>query len=139
MLYASTKMLQLAPRVRLQPYLNGGINFDADDVGGSDARYGVGLDCRVAERFTAAAAVLGRHQFGRLAPRGSFDVPRLGGAESPLFGLRGRRADLYDFSVGGRVDLWRDIVMGFANVIIPLNDDGVRAAVIPTVGIEATF
>ena len=57
----------------------------------------------------------------------------------PLFGLHGDRPDLYDVSIGARVNLWRDLLIGFANVILPLNRDGIRADVIPLVGLEATF
>jgi hypothetical protein len=49
------------------------------------------------------------------------------------------RADIFDLSVGGRLNVWRDTVFGFANAIVALNDDGVRSDVIPTVGLEATF
>jgi hypothetical protein len=139
MLYVSTRTWQLAPAVRLQSYLNGGVNLDAEDVDRSEARWGVGLDVGFAERLTAAVAVLGRHPFQRIAPAGFFDVARVDGTTQPLFGLQGERPDLYDLSVGGRVNLWRDTLIGFANVILPLNDDGVRADFIPLVGLEATF
>jgi len=144
MLYASTRSLEVGHRVHLQGYFNGGIDLDADDVGSSEGRYGLGLDCGVLERFTAAVAFLARHPFRRIARPGFFDFQRFDRARNPgmtlpIFGLRGERPDLYDLSVGGRVNLWRDVVIGFANVIVPLNDDGVRADVIPLVGIEATF
>jgi hypothetical protein len=35
--------------------------------------------------------------------------------------------------------LWRDTVIGFANVLLPLNDDGFPSNVIPLVGEEAAF
>ena len=41
--------------------------------------------------------------------------------------------------MGARVNLWRDRLMGFADAILPLNDDGFRADVIPLVGIEMIF
>lgn len=64
---------------------------------------------------------------------------RQDGSVRPLFGIRGTRPDIYDFSLGGRVNLWRDTLIAFANVIVPLNDDGVRSLVIPTAGVELTF
>jgi hypothetical protein len=144
MLYASTRPVRAGPWLQFQGYLNGGVNFDAEDVPASEGRYGVGLDCRVAERVTAAVAFLARHPFRRIGEAGIFDLRRVtrGGGQpltAPLFGFRGERADFYDLSVGGRVNLWRDTLLATANVLVPLNDDGFRSDVIPLVGIEATF
>jgi hypothetical protein len=47
--------------------------------------------------------------------------------------------DYYDLSIGGRIDLWRDTIIGFVNAIVPLNRDGFRSDVIPLAGIEAAF
>ena len=51
----------------------------------------------------------------------------------------GMRIDLYDLSVGGRVDSWHTQVFAFVNAIVPLNRDGFRSDVIPLGGLEATF
>ena len=83
--------------------------------------------------------MLGRHPLRRVAPAGFFDFERKDGSVRPLFGLTGERSDLYDFSFGGRVNLWRDTLFGFANVIVPLNDEGIRSDAIPTFGLEASF
>ena len=63
--------------------------------------------------------------------------PSLGAA--PLFGIEGERPDYYDFSIGGRVSVWRDTVIAFANAVIPLNDAGIRTGVIPLAGVEVAF
>jgi len=144
MLYASTKSFRIWRWLELQPYLNAGVNFDTNDVGQSEGRYGVGLDAGIPERFTAAVAFLGRHPFGRIARPGAFDIARIDPRTDarltlPLFGIRGGRPDFYDLSIGGRVNLWRDTLIGFVNAIVPLNADGFRSDVIPLVGIEATF
>ena len=86
-----------------------------------------------------AAAVLARHSFGPTTPAGFFDLKRSDGTVRPLFGLQGGRTDVVDFSFGGRVDVWRDRLLAFANVLVPPNRDGVRADAIPTVGLEAIF
>ena len=57
----------------------------------------------------------------------------------PLFGIEGGRPDIYDFAVGGRLDVWRDRVLVFASVLLPLNRAGARADVVPLAGMEATF
>jgi len=139
LLYASGKAVEITRAVALQPYFNAGVNFDTEDVGSSEARWGVGLDAAIVGRITLAVAVLGRHPFRRLAPAGFFTLKRQDGSERPLFGINGDRPDLYDVSLGTRVNLWRDTVIGFANAILPLNDDGVRSNVIPTIGVEIAF
>lgn len=143
MLYLSSRAWRPVGWARLAGYLNGGVDLVADDVDASEGRWGVGLDCGVTDGATIGLAVLGRHPFQRLAPPGFFDVvrvlpgPSLGTA--PLFGIEGERPDYYDFSVGGRVNVWRDTVIAFANAVIPLNDAGIRTDVIPLVGAEVAF
>src|SRR5207244_2398749 len=60
------------------------------------------------------------------------------GAASAL-ALERDRDSAYVLSLGGRVDLWRDTVFGFVDVILPLNRDGFRSDVIPLLGVEAAF
>jgi len=143
LLYASTRAWRPLPWARLTAYLNGGVDLVADDVDASEGRWGVGLDWGITDGATIGLSVLGRHPFKRLASPGFFDVvrvlpgPRLGTA--PLFGIEGERPDYYDFSAGGRVNIWRDTVIAFANAVVPLNDAGIRTGVIPLVGLEAAF
>ena len=154
LLYASTPPVSAARSIRLQAYVNAGIGVNASDLGRSEGRYGVGLDCHVGDRFTAAAAVLGRNPFERQSPPGVFDLRRCSRRDAsggrcvradgeelpaPFLGLRGGRPDFYDLSVGARVSLWRDRLLGFVDAILPVNADGFRADVIPLVGIEMTF
>src|SRR5262249_13717096 len=130
----------MARSMHLLGYLNAGVNVDAQDAGSSEGRWGVGLDCGLGERGTLAIAVSGRHAFESLLPPGTTTFPHPPDfRERALFGIEGGRADIYDFSIGGRINLWRDELIGFANVILPLNRDGVRADMIPTAGIETTF
>jgi len=137
--YLSSRPLRVAGAIQVQAYLNAGITFRTDDVSESDATYGVGIDCGVPERATAAVAFLGRSDFARIAPAGSLSFRRSDGTSRPIFGIEDRRGDVLDLSIGGRANLWRGIVIGFANVIVALNDDGVRSDVIPMIGVEASF
>jgi len=143
LLYASTRTWRPASWARLTGYVNGGVNFVVEDVDASEGRWGVALDWGITDGTTIGLAFLGRHQFERLAPPGFFDVVRVlpdgNLAVAPLFGIEGERPDYYDFSVGGRVNLWRDTIIAFANVVVPLNDAGIRTEVIPLVGLEAAF
>jgi hypothetical protein len=149
---ASTRVFQPAPWARLQGHFNGAIALDTEDVGNSEARWGFGFDWGVTDSLTAGIAFLAQNQFERVAPEGTFTVPRCQAdlvtcAADPsvrvgtqqLYGLSGARPDYYDFSIGGRGALWKDTIFAFVNVAIPLNDGFVRTDPIPLVGLEATF
>jgi hypothetical protein len=152
LLYANTRRFPLAGRVAVQFFLNGGVDLNIDDVDLSQGRFGVGADFAMADVLTLSVAFLGREPFHGFTPAGSFDVPRYrpsnqtcrpdstrGCPLAPLFGLETVRPSYYSLSLGGRVNVWRDMVFGFANVLVPLNDEGIKTGVIPLVGIEATF
>jgi hypothetical protein len=138
-LYASTPLVTLAPLVRVQGYLNAGLDLTPEDTSRGEGRYGVGVDIMLATRVTLSVAFLAREPFARLVPPGTMNVPRANGPPSPIFGLSPGHPSYYDVSVGGRVNLWRDTVFLIGNVVVPANRDGVRASVIPLIGIEATF
>lgn len=153
MLYASSRAVPIGAAFTLRAYLNGGIAFETGDVGASEPRWGLGLDVGLVDRVTVGIGVVGRHPLRRIAPAGAYSVVRCTGtrdqclgdpgpsqlSEAPLFGISGQRPDLYDFSGGARIALWRDTILAFANVLIPLNRDGARADVIPLFGMEAIF
>jgi hypothetical protein len=139
-LYASTPVVTLAPPIRAQGFVNAGLDLTPQDSSRSEGRWGVGVDIMFATRLTLSVALLGREPFARLLQPGTLDVTRADGSRSPIFGLRPGQPSYYDVSIGGRVNLWRDSVFGIFNVVVPANpDQGVRASVIPLVGIEATF
>jgi len=143
-LYGATPSYALRPGVRLQGYGNGGVGFDVADAERSEARFGFGVDCALGERATVAAAVLGREAFAGIAPPGFFDVERVDPAtgrhfRAPLLGLQRDRVSAYDLSLGGRVELWRDTLFGYVDVLLPINDDGFRSDVVPLIGLEAAF
>jgi hypothetical protein len=163
LLYASTRRFPIGGPVAIQGFVNGGVDLNIDDVDRSEGRFGAGIDLSVGERATLSLAFLGREPFYSFTAPGFFDVPRFTGANStcqfvnqpgsprngrlipgtcqraPLFGLETARASYYTLSIGGRVNLWRDTVFGFANVLIPLNDQGIHTDPIPLLGLEATF
>ena len=138
-LYASTPLVTLAPLVRAQAFFNAGLDLTPQDSSRGEGRYGIGIDVLLATRVTLSVAFLAREPFGRLVPPGTMNVVRVDGSSSPIFGLSPGHPSYYDVSVGGRVNLWRDTVFLMGNVVVPANRDGVRASVIPLVGIEAAF
>ena len=145
LLYLSTPRMPLAGPFAVQAFFNGGVDLDASDVDLSEGRFGVGVDLAYSNRATFSVAFLAREPFHSFASAGFFDVPRVVNLHTrargvaPLFGLSTDRASYYALSIGGRVNLWRDTLFGFANVLIPLGDQGIQSDPIPLVGFEATF
>jgi hypothetical protein len=109
-----------------EPLLNVGVDINANDVGRSIIRWAVGTTAQVGP-LTGALVFLGRHELGRQSDR----------IEPPFF-FQIERNDQYDASLGLR---WRFAGSGFvsANALVPLNQQGLRAGVIPTVEIEYAF
>jgi hypothetical protein len=142
-LYASSRTWHAASWAQLSLHLNLGIDIVTGDLGQSEGRWGIGCDWGVTDGATVGLAFLGRHPFEPPVDEGFYDLvrvlpgPTLGTA--PLFGLTGDRPDYYDMAIGGRANVWRDMVIAFVNVVVPLNDEGVRTEVIPLAGVEVAF
>jgi hypothetical protein len=144
LLYLSTPRFPIGGPFAIQGYFNGGIDLNITDVDQSQGRFGAGIDLAIGSRATFSVAFLGREPFHSFTSAGFFDVPRVNPRTravtmAPLFGLDTARASYYQLSIGGRVNLWRDTIFGFGNVLIPLLDEGIHTDPIPLVGIEATF
>jgi len=139
-LYASTPAVTLAPHVRVQAHVNAGLDLTPQDGSRGEGRWAVGFDCMFDSYGTLSLALLGREPFSRLLPPGAGDIPRVGGPPAPVFGIDPGHPSYYDLSIGGRVNLWRDTVFGILDVVVPVNPDGgVRASVVPVIGLEAVF
>src|SRR5262245_28779887 len=148
LIYAAGRAQPLGPVLTVRPYLNAGVVFDASNVDDSEGRWALGADLGMMDRVTFGLAVLARYPFARTGAPGAFDAPRCGAFDTagckpdgtaPLFGLNNQRVDYYDLSFGLRVNLWRDILIGFANALVPLGSAGLRSDVVPLVGVEAAF
>ena len=152
-LFVSTLPRKLTPGITLAGRVNAGVDIDASQVDRSEARWGLGLDFGFADRAAVAVGILGRNAFSdtiegspvSCLPGGviTFEDPCIqalvGQAELGLLGVSTGRPDFFDLSVGGRVVVWDDRLVFFANVLVPLNDDGFRARAIPLAGLEALF
>lgn len=112
---------------RFETFLNLGVDFNANDVNRTVVLWAVGGTAQVTEALTVALTFLGRNELGAQA-----DPIRL-----PFF-FQIERNDIYDASVGLR---WRFAESGIltANVVLPLNREGVRAVAIPTLDVEYAF
>ena len=136
----------------------GGVEFNCNDVDRSQARYAVGVTAQVARPLAFTVDFLGRSEFGaqgRIPNTGRLPAVRIidgvNTLAQPLSSLdkdenfKGRpifidiqRNDILDLAVGGRVAVG-DRTMILANVLVPLNQDGLRADFVPTVAVEVNF
>lgn len=112
---------------RLELLANAGIDLDADAVERSVVRWAIGGTVRMIEQVAVPIVILGRHELS--APAAPIRVP---------FFFQIERSDSFDASTGVRWRFARRAVLS-ANAIVPLNRDGLRADVIPTVQMEYAF
>ena len=134
-----------SPRLwdRVEPHLNLGVDYNADNIARSAARYAVGVDVDAHPRVGLSLGFLGRSEFGASASAATtrFQHLQANGTvqRAPLLGIDFARKDFFDLSFGARVVVWRNLMV-FANGIYALNDAGLRNdTIIPSVGVEGTF
>jgi len=112
---------------RFQPLLNVGMILNTGDVGRSIVRWAVGGAAQVIGPLSASLVFLGRHELESQAAR----------IRNPFF-LQIERNDMFDASVGLRYLFLGSGVVS-VNALMPLNDDGFRPQVVPTVQVEYSF
>jgi hypothetical protein len=120
-------------------HANGGIEVNFDDSDRSRLRYGAGVTWQAIERLALLADVVGSS---------NLKTDRIG-VRVPVFSSTGQQLDTFRVSrniATDRVDFLagvKTLVAGsgiaFATVFVPLNDDGLRADLIPAVGFEWGF
>ena len=129
-----------------------GVDINAGDLNRSGVRYGVGASFAALDRLTLLADLVGTSGFTsddvtffvpdpRLVTiRGEFDPPiqarAVGNGTEFLTTLPPE--NVVDLALGFKVILVRDLIL-FTGVIVPLTNDGARANVIPTGGIQYEF
>jgi len=112
---------------RFEPLINIGMDLNCDDVSRSVFRWAAGATAQVSGPLTAAVVFLGRNELESQADP----------IAAPFF-VQIERNDIYDVSLGMRLLLYESFVVA-GNVLLPLNDEGLRADVIPTVQLEYEF
>jgi hypothetical protein len=109
---------------RFEPILNLGLDINANHGDRSSFRWAVGSTAHLVRNLHGALVFLGRNEFS--AQSNEIDPP---------FFLQIERNDIYDVSIGLRY-LFAGSAAVSANVIVPLNDQGLRADAIPTFAME---
>lgn len=132
---------------RLDVHASTGIEINFDDSDRSRVRYAGGVTLRVVERLALLVDVIGSSNL--TTDRIGVTVPQFVNAPGtstatpttlPAFVRRNRKlsTDIVDLAVGFKANLYRSVV-GFVDVFVPLNNDGLRADVIPAAGLEVSF
>lgn len=101
---------------KFTPHINVGYEFNLDDGKRNALEYVVGFELGLFRDFTTLADVIGSYE-----PDGD-----------------GIGDNIVNLSVGVRWNLFARFILS-ANTILPLNDQGLRADVIPTLAVEYTF
>lgn len=117
-------------------HLNVAPEINADDLERTRVHYGLGAAIRAAERLTVLIEIIGDSGI----VDDEFTVPvaarsrRAFLAQSQTKGSV-RRTDIVDLGVALKGQLFKSVV-GFAGVLLPLNSAGVRADVVPVIGVK---
>lgn len=103
-----------------------GVEMNTDDLDRSRVRYAVGATLRLFDPLTFIVDVLGSSGF----TSASFTEQGVSGSVE--------RTDLVDVYGGFKVEITPKL-LAHTGVIVPVNDDGLRADVVPTVGLIVDF
>jgi hypothetical protein len=112
----------------ISPHITAGFQLGETQGVTNDFIYEVGLDYTLFKRVTLSADVLGRHALSDVG-RQEVTASGLGGTAGP---------DTITGSFGIKVNPISTVLI-FVNVLIPLNDTGVRDDLTPTFGLEWSF
>ena len=142
----------------LEVHGQAGVNMTLNEIERSEGRYAIGVTGQPFDFLALSVDFLGRSEFesqGRIARTGRLPAVKDGeyvqGFPELLEQFEGDgaftgrpyfididRNDILELSIGLKLAL-ADRALVFANFLVPLNDDGLRADFVPTVGVEATF
>ncbi len=132
---------------RMHLHASGGIELNWDASDRSRARYAAGVAFSLLDQLALNVDIIGSSYLttDRLSVRVPQFVNAPGTSEAtpntlPVMRTFSHkiRPDMVDLAVGFKANVYGAIV-GYANVFLPLNDDGIRADVIPSAGLEVSF
>lgn len=121
------------------PHLNAGYEYRGRDVDQDEFELALGFDQRLSDWATLAVDMLGAFKVGDPLLR----LPEEVRIEAPFprtiapTNIPERRDDILDGALGFKFRTGGGLVV-LANVMVPLNDGGLRAGVTPTFGLEYT-
>jgi hypothetical protein len=120
------------------PHVNAGYLYRSGEEENSAVLGTVGFDLLAGSRVTLAADALGQWQIGESALHLPPPVTYADGSMVRRTTIPDTRDNVLGASVGAKFSLGEDFT-GVANVILPLNDGGLRSRAVWTVGLEKGF
>jgi len=115
-----------------------GFEVNADSLDRSRIRYGAGATVQVIKQFAFLLDVIGNSNIEHATLTAKVPIFRgtqFVGNEKHSSDFR---TDIVDLAVGFKANI-AGTAVAFFDVLVPLNDDGLRADFIPTAGLEASF
>jgi hypothetical protein len=129
---------------RFDFHLAAGVEINADDTERSRVRYAAGVTAGIIEPLAFLVDVIGNsnvtdQDISVTVPTFENNGAITSEAKPSTKTATGKiHTDIVDLALGFKAALPHSLV-GFAGVFVPLNDDGLRADVIPTANIEVSF
>jgi hypothetical protein len=140
-LFLGTGTVQVNPSIiasvdlpyRITPHANVGFRFSGDtDKIEHQFFYTVGVEWAATTFLTLGLDFVGIHIIDNKRPALR---EQSGAGFAPL---RTANSDIVDVGISFKVNPWKNVLI-IGGVLIPLNNTGVRASVIPTLGVEVPF
>jgi hypothetical protein len=117
------------PLFGVSPHAQAGFHFSTDRSKlDHELFYAVGVDWALFRPLTFVFDLLGRRVI---------DNQRVRAGQS-LGGTKIASSDIIDASIGVKVNVWKNVI-GVANVLVPLNETGLRDKATPLIGLEVAF
>jgi hypothetical protein len=127
---ASGSWSNLAPWLTLAPHVNLGVELGTTQGITNDFVYEVGVDATFFKRVTLSTDLLGRHAF-------DVDRTRVRNLVDSDFGEKAN-PDNFTLSVGLKANPIGTLLV-FVNLLVAMDNTGIRDALTPTVGLEWSF
>lgn len=127
-------------------HLSTGVEINTEDLDRTRVRYGAGATYQIGARLALLADVIGSS--GVANDELSVEVPRFVNSPAGSATINATnptdtvssdiRTDIVDLALGIKANFGPSAV-GFISFFVPLNDEGLRAEVIPATGLEVSF
>jgi len=139
-------------RARVSPHVNVGYQWNGDSIlagnviTGAKGKlpnqfiYSGGVDIGISKRLSISGDILGQHVFDgpRVVKTTYTDILGVNHSDIPQIAIATNSYNITDAAIGGKLEPWHNLVLS-GNLLIKLDNGGLRANVVPLVGVSYTF
>jgi hypothetical protein len=115
-------------------YQNNGVNLRLPD----SIEYSAGADMGIVKHLTVVADLLGQHYINAPRVTPAVNTPGPGGSQVPSISIKNGDYEADNLALGLKANLWKNLLLT-ENILIKLNDGGLRSKVVPLVGLSYRF